>query len=212
MMDRTTRWQQTWQQLGMPLPPQDVFEALLAGYREPRRHYHTLQHLDECFANFDRLVDEGPHPGEIALALWYHDAVYDAQRNDNEARSSEMARDCLRAAGAGAAVIDRVDALIMSTRHHVPEGDPDRAVLIDVDLAILGSTPERFAEYERQIRAEYAHVPDALYREKRREVLEGYLGRSRIFATQRFHDAYEEKARENLRASLRASTIPQQAA
>lgn len=212
MMNRIARWQQTWQQLGMPLPPQDVFETLLAGYAEPRRHYHTLQHLDECFANFDRLADVGAHPGEIALALWYHDAVYDAQRNDNEAQSAQLARAGLRTAGAGEAVIERVAGLIMATRHHVPERDPDRAVLIDIDLAILGAAPQRFAEYERQIRAEYAHVPDALYREKRREVLEGYLGRSRIFATQRFYDAYEEPARENLRASLRASAMPQQAA
>ena len=34
-------------------------------------------------------------------------------------------------------------------------------VLSDADLAILGASAERYAEYAADVRREYAHVPDA---------------------------------------------------
>jgi predicted metal-dependent HD superfamily phosphohydrolase len=120
--------------------------------------------------------------------------------HDNEALSAALAVDCLRAAGAGDEVARRVLGLIMATRHHQPGGDPDCTILLDIDLAILGATPERFAEYERQVRQEYAHVPEANYREARALVMQGFLARPRIFATATFFERYEARARANLGA------------
>ncbi|WP_296945862.1 hypothetical protein [uncultured Massilia sp.] len=192
------RWRQAWRQLGLPAPPAAVLRDLLQRYRAPHRHYHTLQHLDECFAALDRLAGVAAHPGEIALALWFHDAVYDVHRHDNEARSAALASGCLRTAGAADEVVRRVHALVMATQSHAPDGDPDRAVLLDVDLAILAAPPARFAQYERQVRAEYAHVAEADYRAARRRVLDGFLARPRIYHTAWFFAAYEASARANL--------------
>lgn len=198
MIDWPTRWQQTWQALHLPTPPEPAQGALLARYREPQRHYHTLQHLAECFAAFDRLRDRASHPGEIELALWYHDAVYDPQRRDNEALSAALAADCLRRAGAGETVIRRVHDLIMATSTHQAGDDPDCAILLDVDLAILGAAPQRFAEYEWQIRAEYAHVPDDAYRTGRARVLAGFARRQPLYLTALFQALYEAQARHNM--------------
>jgi len=50
----------------------------------------------------------------------------------------------------------------MATAHHdEPEGR-DATLVVDIDLAILGTDPARFAEYEQQVRAEYAEVPTGL--------------------------------------------------
>jgi predicted metal-dependent HD superfamily phosphohydrolase len=49
-MDWHKRWHETWSQLGLPTPGDAVLDDLLDRYREPQRHYHTLQHLEECFA------------------------------------------------------------------------------------------------------------------------------------------------------------------
>lgn len=48
-------------------------------------------------------------------------------------------------------------------------------VLLDADLAIPGSSEPVYQSYARQIRQEYAWVPEAEYRQGRRRVLENFL-------------------------------------
>jgi predicted metal-dependent HD superfamily phosphohydrolase len=73
---------------------------------------------------------------------------------------------------------------------------------VDVDLSILGAPPERFAEYEVQIRQEYAHVPGFLFRLKRRAILQSFLDRPALFSTPRLHQRLEARARANLAAAV----------
>lgn len=92
--------------------------------------------------------------------------------------------------------------LIMTTRHDATPSDADEQLLVDIDLAILGATPERFAEYDAQVRAEYAWVPGFVYRMKRRSVLKAFLARPRLYGTDHFRARYEAQARRNLAAVL----------
>ncbi|MDQ2819530.1 MAG: N-methyl-D-aspartate receptor NMDAR2C subunit [Pseudomonadota bacterium] len=181
---------------------------LLASYAEPARHYHTRQHLAECLGLVDELAHLAARPGEMAVALWYHDAVYVPLAHDNEARSAAWAGAALRAAGADDAVIARVEKHIMATTHHDAAGDGDARMVVDIDLAILGASPRRFAEYERQVRAEYAAVPSAEYRQKRRAVLARFLARPTLYATPALRDRLERRARLNLQKAIR-QTSPQ---
>ncbi|MCC2677150.1 MAG: hypothetical protein K0R58_4097, partial [Ramlibacter sp.] len=160
--------------------------------------YHTLQHLRECLAHFEAASSLAPRPAEVEAALWFHDAVYDPKARDNEQRSADWAARSLLAADCEAGVAERVRALVLATDGHAASDDPDTQLLLDVDLAILGAAPARFAEYERQVRAEYAHVPEAEFRARRAEVLAAFLARPRIYLTPAFHDALEERARGNL--------------
>lgn len=174
-------------------------QRLLDAWAEPQRHYHSQQHLRECLALLEPALDLAQHPGEVELALWFHDAIYDPQGKGNEARSADWAIDALAQAGASQEVQQRVRALIMATCHDAdPEGG-DARLLVDIDLAILGADPARFAEYDAQVRAEYRWVPGWLYRRKRKEVLAGFLNRQAIYGTGRFRDRLEGRARENLR-------------
>jgi predicted metal-dependent HD superfamily phosphohydrolase len=92
----------------------------------------------------------------------------------------------------------------MTTRHNaIPEGS-DAQVLVDIDLSILGASPERFDEYERQVREEYAWVPDDVFRHVRKGILEEFLTRPSIFNTRFFRDRLEQQARTNLARSIRA--------
>jgi predicted metal-dependent HD superfamily phosphohydrolase len=196
-----TAWRTTWRQLGSPADDL-LFDDLVACYREPHRHYHTLQHLDECFANLHTLRSAVQQPGEIELALWFHDAIYDVERTDNEARSADWARAAIEAAGLAAGIADRVHALVMATRHSAVPTDVDQRILVDVDLSILGERAERFDEYERQIRAEYSAVPLPRFRAARCRVLTEFLERPSIFSTSTFVAAYETQARRNLARSI----------
>jgi predicted metal-dependent HD superfamily phosphohydrolase len=201
MTEFRQRWFEDWAGLGLA-GDGTCLDRLLASYAEPGRHYHTLQHLDECLDLLRQTAHLAKRPAEVAIALWFHDAVYVPQARDNEARSAAWACEALGDAGAEAAVIQRIEAHILATAHHEAPQDADTRLLIDIDLAILGATPARFAEYDEQIRSEYAAVPDSVYRQKRREVLAGFLARPAIYGTPALYARLEEQARTNLRRAL----------
>lgn len=86
----------------------------------------------------------------------------------------------------------------MATARHEASANCDTALVIDIDLAILGAAPARFAQYEQQVRAEYAAVPPDLYKMKRREVLMRFLARPALYATPALRVRLEAQARMNL--------------
>lgn len=201
MIDFRKHWAEDWARLN--LAGADAWlDRLLASYAEPSRHYHTLQHLAECLTLFDQVFRLADRPGEAAIALWFHDAVYVPLARDNEARSAAWACEALRAAGASQAVIARVHALVMATAHHDAKADADSHLVIGIDLAILGAEPARFAQYEQQVRAEYATVPTFPYRRKRNEILSRFLERPAIYGTPELHGRLEAQARTNLRRAI----------
>ena len=195
-------WLHTWNEL-QHTPPLDLYEQLLQAYSEPQRHYHTLQHLAECLQLQSESAHLAQRPAEIAIALWFHDAVYDVKAHDNEARSADWAVTALQAAGVSAEVQARAHALIMATEHTAAPLTGDAALLVDIDLAILGAAPARFAEYEWQIRQEYAWVPEDVFVEKRRAVLQAFVARLNIYSTVFLHSKLESAARANLHAMLK---------
>ncbi|MGM9486370.1 HD domain-containing protein [Ideonella sp. YS5] len=195
-------WHRAWHGAGARGDGESLRDALIARYDEPHRAYHTRQHLKECLGWFERVGALAGHPAEVELALWFHDAIYDLGRHDNEQRSADLARESLSGAGVDAVVAARVAALVLATRHTAVPAGRDEQVLVDIDLAILGAEPARFAEYDRQIREEYAFVPADTYRVKRREVLRSFLDRPRLYLTEPMHSALEESARRNLRRAV----------
>ena len=198
-------WQLLWGELGAGEVPRGLYNQLVAAYSERHRSYHTLQHLRECLAHFEAASALARRPAEVQAALWFHDAVHDPKARDNEDRSADWAARSILAADCDPAVAERVRQLVLATDGHAASDDPDTRFLLDVDLAILGAAPARFAEYERQVRAEYAHVPEPAFRTRRAQVLARFLARPRIFLTPAFHDALEERARVNLRQALAAA-------
>ncbi|MDP9603300.1 UNVERIFIED_ORG: putative metal-dependent HD superfamily phosphohydrolase [Variovorax paradoxus] len=195
-------WAAAWHALGVASPGDALCDELQRRYTEPQRHYHTMQHLGECLAWFDHEKALAERPGEVALALWFHDAIYDVHAHDNEACSADWARRALLDAGVDTAAADRVHALVMATRHDaVPQGR-DAELLIDIDLSILGAERARFDEYERQVQAEYAFVPDEVRLPRRRAILQRFLDRKAIYATPRLHAQLEARARANLQRSI----------
>ena len=195
------QWRDTWRDLHLPLP-EGVLPALLARWAEPHRRYHTLQHLRECLELLAAHGALAERPGEVGIALWFHDAVYDTARHDNEAASADWARRVLRDAGAAQDVIARVDALILATRHSQVPATSDERLLVDIDLAILGAAPARFDEYERQIRDEYGFVPEDVFRDKRAGILRGFLARPALFSTAALAARLEAPARANLAGAI----------
>ena len=196
------RWLRLWQAAGASDDGTRWYETLTRAYAEPQRHYHNRQHVAECLAEFDRARHLTQQPVAVELALWFHDAVYDPKAGDNEEQSAALAKSCLEAAGLPR-LATTVGDLVMATKSHSTEAGPDAALMVDVDLSILGQGEQRFAEYEAQIREEYRSVPNPIFNFKRAEILERFLARSRIYATDFFATQYEQQARRNLEGSIR---------
>lgn len=177
---------------------------LLRRWDEPHRRYHDLAHLEDVLHHLDVLRDDGePVPVTVELAAWFHDAVYALAPGADEQRSAELAHDRLTRLGAGPAAVAEVERLVLLTASHAPAvGDAAGAVLCDADLAILASSPRRYARYAAAVRAEYARVPDDDFRRGRAAVLAGLLAHEHLFATASGRARWEAPARQNLSHEL----------
>lgn len=189
--------------------------ALETAYAMPPRAYHDFHHVGEVLRHYDEVAAGGGwmQPREVALAVLYHDAIYEPGRSGNEARSARFALDqiaqWLPEAGIDA---QRVAQLIELTARHGRfepaefDGDPapeDARLFLDCDMAILGAEPAVFDAYDRGIAAEYrGKLPAWLFRLNRRRFLKGLLARERIFLSDFFHARLDARARANLRRAV----------
>ena len=181
-----------------------LFGELQRAYSSPGRHYHDVRHVDACLQALRSVRDYAQRPDEVAVALFFHDAIYDTHRADNEARSADWAHAALRCAGAPAAAAERVHALILATRHAAATQDADAQLTVDIDLGILGQAPDAFARYDAEIRLEYHWVEWRDYAAARTAVLEQFLERERIYATRPFFERFEAQARYNIASAIGA--------
>lgn len=197
-------WHDAWGSLGC-MAPERIRTALMAAWSEGHRHYHDQRHLRECMSYWKRWQALAQRPGEVALAIWFHDAVYDAKRTDNEIESASWAARSLAECGVSSESAQRVHDLVMATAHdaRVDTGSgPDMQLLVDIDLSILGASDDRFDEYDEDVAKEYAWVRPAEYREGRAKVLRKFLGMEPLYKTAAARDMLEEAARLNLTRAL----------
>lgn len=184
-----------------PLPYAD---NLLARWREPQRHYHTLTHLTAVLGHIDGPLEQyADAPDLVRLAAWFHDAVYLPERSENEERSARLAERALAEAGLPADATAEVARLVRLTVGHDPAGDDRNGqVLCDADLAILAAPPSAYAAYTAAVREEYHFVPNDAFRSGRAAVLRRLLELPRLFRTPYGREHWEATARYNLRAEL----------
>lgn len=204
-MNALTAFSALWKNCGCHGDGTSCFKELRQLWTAPERAYHNWRHLTECRFELHRVKAQFSQCNLMAveMALWFHDAIYDSQKNDNEERSADLATATLKDGRAKEAFIAKVAALIMATKNHQASGsDPETSLMLDIDLSILGKPPESYYQYEEGIRAEYDWVPPEIFREKRAEILKGFLRRERLYLTEPFFAAYEPQARRNLAKAI----------
>jgi predicted metal-dependent HD superfamily phosphohydrolase len=183
--------------------PTALIDELRCHYAEPHRHYHTQQHVDTLLAELGVTPVPVHDRDVVEAAIWYHDAIYDTRRRDNEVRSAELAVTRLRDAGWAAENIARVEKLILATADHTvaadePDAAPDLALFLDLDLSILGARPSIYDAYAEAIRAEFDWVSNADYRAGRARVLTRFLAQPRLFRTDHYLGLFDIVACDNL--------------
>jgi predicted metal-dependent HD superfamily phosphohydrolase len=176
-------------------------------YGAPTRGYHGTAHVLSVLRD---IADLAPYVGLnawdhacVEAAACAHDVVYEAVPDQDERRSAAWARTALLAAGVGPLAADRVHGLVLATSsHEAPDGDDAAAVLLDADLAILGSPPTRYAAYVAAVRAEYHQLDDAQWASGRTAVLRSLVQRRILFHTARGRGRWELPARANMAVEL----------
>jgi predicted metal-dependent HD superfamily phosphohydrolase len=147
---------------------------------------------------FDSIAHSLKDAPLVELCIWLHDLVYEPKRADNEARSAEIA--CEWFAHLAPQRLQKLREYILATKHHHPNlRDSDLQALLDIDLAILASSPKRFNEYGQQVRFEYRFVPWLIYVFKRRQFLKAIATRIPLYHHPLLALQLEQQARKNLR-------------
>ncbi len=184
----------------------EYFNDMVARYSEPHRAYHTLDHIEECMKLTDSKWDLFTRPTDfsrqcrVKLALVYHDVVYNTRSHTNEYDSACHVRSLCNDLFLNPQFGYSVGRLILSTVHTKFAHAGEDAFVCDIDLARLADSPEDFDRNSADIRFEYSWVPETMYLQNRKKVLQSFLDRRRIFAY--LGDDYEKRAQENLKRAI----------
>lgn len=204
------RWERT-------LPGQlQLGKELLKRWEEAHRSYHNSAHLLEMLGHLDTFYS-GQTPRPLALAAWFHDAVYEGTPGNDERHSAQLAATSLapliEAGQLKHTELDAALALIEATTSHtLPLEDQcleqaglsfkDAELFLDADVAILAADEPRYHRYCAGVRAEYGHIADTDFRQGRTRILADFLGREKIYLSQRGQADFEQKARQNMAREL----------
>ena len=190
-----------------PAKVKALWQDIAVRYNETQRAYHSLQHIQQLFSQFEQINHHLNEPHLIALALYYHDIIYDPRRSDNELKSAEYAIEALRCS-LSEDQCQSIYALIMMTATHQidtlahEDKISDTAYLLDMDLSILGAPWSEYQVYAQAVRQEYVHVAKENYRVGRIAVLEKLLAHSSLYLTAYYHKRLEEQARKNIKREI----------
>ena len=192
----------------MPIDDRCLIEAELrarAEYAKPGRHYHDESHLNDCLRQLHDVRDLSEDDRRLLRwAILWHDCIYDPGRGDNEQKSADRAYADLTACGVVEPEAAEVARLILLTRaHQVQEGDRRGALLVSIDLSILGADPKSYQAYSQAVRREYAHIIDPEWRQGRAFVLKDLLAAALLYPDPDFRRRFEAKARRNIEEELR---------
>ena len=175
-----------------------IFKILEKRYSEPHRTYHTMIHIYQLFMLMENHPDELENHTLVELSILFHDIVYDPQKNDNEEQSAILANELI-GPYLDAKTNYELKKMIESTHLHKPIlAASDNQYFLDMDLCILGVSPNIYNGYVRKIRQEYSILPNRKFDEGRKEFLINFLKRPRIFYTEMYYEQFEEQARANM--------------
>lgn len=201
---------------------ESVWQVIEMRYGEEQRSYHNMHHIGALLRHSTKYAGLISDKEAVDLAIYFHDIVYDPKSKTNEEDSADLFVN-LCSSHIDSTLCEKVKQYIIETKKHdvSRSQDNDLKLFIDMDMSILGVDPAQYEIYARQIRQEYAFVPEADYCRGRAAVLESFLqspiaaceqprnadlkesgpgqaSKKCIFATEMCRELWEEQAGRNL--------------
>ena len=174
-----------------------LWQELYLAYGSKDRYYHNLEHLQDLYWQLNGFLDS-----VYEFAIFYHDAIYDVTKDNNEEQSAKLALNRLQSLKVPFGLVKKVESIILDTKSHTPTMQ-ESAMLLDADLAILGASRDKYIKYLQNIQKEYASFNKEQFIEGRVSVIEHFLAKKQIYTTTHFYQKLEFKARENLEYELK---------
>jgi predicted metal-dependent HD superfamily phosphohydrolase len=168
-----------------------------------KRHYHTLDHLDNLLKQLIEVKNELQNWETILFTLYYHDIIYNSLKPDNEEKSAELSEKRMRQISVSNDVIKLCKEQILATKSHVKSIENDTNYFIDADLSVLGQAWETYSHYYKNVRKEYSIYPDFIYNSGRKKVLNHFLSMDKIFKTVYFSNKFEIQAKQNIQEEIK---------
>ncbi len=182
-----------------PWLKQLVYNRVHSAYCQDHRAYHNLSHIEQFFGEFEKhchlFGDEAPL---VAMAIFYHDIVYNAEPGKDEMASIRQARQDLTILRFKPEQIDRICQLIDYTRtHDAPADDFTALLFLDMDMSILASDPKRYKKYVAGIKKEFKRYDPVHFLRGRNKFIGSMIGRIPLFKTPQYQ-GYDAIAKRNL--------------
>ena len=177
---------------------QDFWLEIEQNYSRPKRHYHTLLHLEHLIQQLESVKEKIQNWEAVLWSLYYHDIVYNSLSTKNEEKSADLAEKRMKELSVPSLIIHFCRTHILATKAHTPASLPDTDYFTDADLSILGQDWDTYFTYCKNVRKEFSVYPDFMYNPGRQKVLKYFLGMERIYKTDYFHHKLETLARKNL--------------
>ena len=179
-----------------------TYNELSDTYTGPDRHYHNLDHISDGLEVIDKVWHLTENPEVLEMAWWWHDFVYKIGAKDNELMSAIYAFNVLSELSVPTLFCVKVMARIMPTLHtYIPDYIDDR-VMVDIDLASLGYSPEIFEANTENIRKEYGASVEEFRIGRVNFFIKFLEGRPSVYLTEYFRKRYEAQAQKNIRDYL----------
>jgi len=150
--------------------------VLWENWNQYSRHYHSIEHLKSVIAGIERWKYRLTRSefDQLVLAAFFHDAIYDPKSPEN---NEDQSIDLFRRTYIGKdQKFDLVDKAIECTKNRKRPTDFLLKIFWEADNDIFRKPYLKFQTYEKQIRKEYSHVPDDIYKNARIKFLESNYG------------------------------------
>lgn len=147
-------------------------------WADPVRYYHTKEHLNQIIQDIQKNIWfstlQAHEKVALLLAAFFHDAIYDPQRKDNEEKSKAY---FLHACKFGDSPTQKLILdLIEVTKYRKRPVNRLQQIFWDADNAIFKKSYPVLVNYEKQIRKEFIHIPKEKYKIARIKFLESNFG------------------------------------
>ena len=193
------RFYETWERCTEgKSDPSRIWRIVQHRYAEPHRYYHTLGHIAQCLTELDTARELVPEFDATELAIWFHDVIYEYGAKDNEDLSAKAFREHANGYMLPE-MVDRVDELIIATKHTGKAQDEGVAYMVDIDLSGFGLPWNGYLADSDALRHEAPpEVTDEKYYSGKLRFLGELKSWDSLFQTEHFRQRLEATAQENI--------------
>ena len=177
------------------------WQEILEHYTKKWKYYHNLNHIYsfvELFEKYNNNIQN--YKSEFLISIFFHDIIYLPSRNDNEDESMNLFNKFYSETNPKNLNKEKVIEFISETKNHtlnIIHNNEELNYFLDMDMHILSE--ENWEDYENKIRKEYPYLSEIEYKNGRIKFLQSCLNKEKIYRTKIFYDAFEQKARSNIK-------------